>query len=52
MGPKSRQAKTKPVKAEDRESFSVFCGSLIYVFEKVNPGNTNSPTRVRMMIAE
>ena len=29
-------AKAKPVKADDRESFSVFCGSLIYVFEKVN----------------
>jgi len=29
-------AKAKPVKAEDRESFSVFCGSMIYVFEKVN----------------
>jgi hypothetical protein len=29
-------ANAKPVKDVDRESFSVFCGSLIYVFEKVN----------------
>ena len=29
-------AGAKPVKAKDRESYSVFCGSMIYVFEKVN----------------
>lgn len=29
-------ANAKPVKDEDRESYSVFCGSSIYTFEKVN----------------
>ena len=29
-------AKAKPVKEEDRDSYSVFCGEEIFVFEKVN----------------
>jgi len=28
----------KPVKADDRESYSVFCGQTIFVFEKGNGG--------------
>src|SRR6266481_6526218 len=28
----------KPVKADDRESYSVFCGQTIFVFEKGNDG--------------
>ena len=28
----------KPVKADDRESYSVFCGETIFVFEKGNGG--------------
>jgi hypothetical protein len=29
-------SKAKPVKEDDRESYSVFCGEEIFVFEKVN----------------
>jgi hypothetical protein len=29
-------AKAKPVKEDDRDSYSVFCGEEIFVFEKVN----------------
>lgn len=29
-------SKAKPVKEEDRDSYSVFCGEEIFVFEKVN----------------
>ncbi len=28
----------KPVKADDRDSYSVFCGQTIFVFEKSNGG--------------
>jgi hypothetical protein len=28
----------KPVKADDRESYSVFCGEIIFVFEKGSGG--------------
>ena len=28
----------KPVKADDRDSYSVFCGETIFVFEKGNDG--------------
>ena len=38
FGQKTRRcfSKAKPVKEEDRDSYSVFCGEEIFVFEKVN----------------
>ncbi len=37
FGPETRKCfrNAKPVKDEGRDTFSVFCGSVIYVFEKV-----------------